>query len=92
MKVGLTLAQRRDDSTDVGPTLDQPALLSGDFNGGLVKKRAIEIGAWMTDYIHIKTVDVNTCPRFSVILCMITSYTSCNRKVFFAIVETGSTW
>ena len=30
MKVGLTLAQRRDDSTDVGPTLDQPALLSGN--------------------------------------------------------------
>ena len=29
MKIGLTLAQRRDDSTDVGPTLDQPALLSG---------------------------------------------------------------
>ena len=29
MKVGLTLAQRRYDSTDVGPMLDQPALLSG---------------------------------------------------------------
>ena len=29
MKVGLTLAQRRDDSTDVGQTLGQPTLLSG---------------------------------------------------------------
>ena len=29
MLVGLTLGQRRDDSTDVGPTLSQPTLLSG---------------------------------------------------------------
>ena len=29
MQVGLTLGQRRDDSTDVGPTLGQPTLLSG---------------------------------------------------------------
>ena len=29
MQVGLTLAQRPDDSTDVGPTLGQPILLSG---------------------------------------------------------------
>ena len=29
MQVGLTLAQRRDDSTDVGPTLGQTILLSG---------------------------------------------------------------
>ena len=31
MKVGLTLAQRRDDSTDVGQTLGQPTLLSGSY-------------------------------------------------------------
>ena len=29
MSVGLTLAQRRDDSTEVGPTLSQPTSLSG---------------------------------------------------------------
>ena len=29
IKVGLPLAQRRDDSTNVGPTLDQPTFLSG---------------------------------------------------------------
>ena len=31
MKVGLTLDQRRDDSTDVEPTLHQPTLLSGNL-------------------------------------------------------------
>ena len=34
MKVGLTLAQRRDDSTDVGTTLGQPTLLSGIYASG----------------------------------------------------------
>ena len=35
MKVGLTLAQRRDDSTDVGQTLGQPTLLSGHIQQSL---------------------------------------------------------
>ena len=36
MKVGLTLSQRRDGSTDAGPTLDQPTLLFGDGGDCLV--------------------------------------------------------
>ena len=35
MKVGLTLAQRRDDSTDVGQTLGQPTFLSGHIQQSL---------------------------------------------------------
>ena len=41
MKVGLTLAQRRDDSTDVGQTLGQPTLLSGK-----IRKRHTPMTQW----------------------------------------------
>ena len=67
-KVGLTLAQRRDDSTDVGPTLAQPTLLSGS---GLIA--VLYVFEHKTQYLLIHAPYISALWYFDILVKNISS-------------------